>query len=142
MTKSVEWWVMRVAVLCVCVCVWFGAGCVERTIEVTSSPSGALVYLNDEEVGRTPLRVPFMYYGVYDVRLEAEGHKPLWTTGEAVAPWWEYPGPDLLAEAWPGAASVVRWHYELEPAPGVEEVDTDGLIDRAETMRRRVDEAD
>lgn len=53
------------------------AGCVQRVISITSQPSGALVYLNDEEVGRTPVSVPHLFYGVYDVRLE---HRGQWLT--------------------------------------------------------------
>ncbi|MCC5829414.1 MAG: PEGA domain-containing protein [Phycisphaeraceae bacterium] len=48
-------------------------GCVRRTITITSEPSGALVHLNDQEVGRTPLTIGFTHYGVYDVRLTHEG---------------------------------------------------------------------
>jgi len=102
-----------------------------RNITVTSEPSGALVYLNDEEVGRTPVTVPFQFYGTYDVRLEAEGYKPLWTTHEAAAPFWEYPGPDLVGEAL-GGKSELHWNFILEPlAPGEE----DTLIDRSRQMR-------
>ena len=53
------------------------AGCVERTIKITSQPSGALVYLNDEEVGRTPTEVRFTFYGDYSVILRKEGHETL-----------------------------------------------------------------
>ena len=74
-------------------------GCVQRTISITSNPAGALVHLNDEEVGRTPLQVPFKFYGTYDVRLEKERYKPLWTSQKTDAPWWEAPGPDLIVEA-------------------------------------------
>lgn len=110
----------------------FVTGCgTTRTITVTSEPSGALVYLNDEEVGRTPVTVPFQFYGTYDVRLEAEGYKPLWTTHEAAAPFWEYPGPDLVGEAL-GGKSELQWNFILEPlAPGEE----DTLIDRSRQMR-------
>ena len=59
-----------------------GAGCVQRMIKITSDPPGALVRLNDEEVGRTPVTVPFTFYGVYDVRLHRE---PLWMAMEAAA---------------------------------------------------------
>ena len=48
-------------------------GCVQRIISVTSQPSEALVYLNDEEIGRTPISVPHLFHGVYDVRLEHDG---------------------------------------------------------------------
>ena len=35
-------------------------GCVQRTITVNSDPQGALVYLNDIEIGRTPVTVPIL----------------------------------------------------------------------------------
>ncbi len=110
-------------------------GCVQRTIAVTSEPAGALVWLNDEEVGRTPLAVPFTFYGTYDVRLEKDGFAPLWTVGQADPPWWEYPGPDLMAELMPWRPeSRVEWHYELAPAPAPA-VAGRGLTERARELR-------
>jgi hypothetical protein len=103
------------------------------TITVTSQPSGALVHLNDQEVGRTPLTVPFLFYGTYDVRLELEGYKPLWTSQRAKGPWWEAPGPDLAAEV-VGAESTFAWHFELQALPSEDAVvtaDTDALLQRA-----------
>ena len=126
-------------------------GCVQRMIAVTSEPAGALVWLNDQEVGRTPLEVPFTFYGTYDVRLEKEGYAPLWTVGEADPPWWDYPGPDLVAELMPwGAESRVAWHYELrtlgeaeraldlgagENGVGNEGGGGGGLVERARALR-------
>ena len=105
--------------------------CVQRTISITSSPTGALVHLNDEEVGRTPLQVPFAFYGTYDVRLEKDGYRPLWTAKKTKAPWWETPGPDLLAEMIPNNHVRQTWHFDLEAAGFVEE---DALIDRAAAL--------
>jgi len=109
------------------------AGCVQRTISITSEPSGVLVMLNDEEVGRTPLQVPFTWYGTYDVRLERAGYQPKWTTAEANAPWWEWPGPDLVAEAIPGAESHIAWHFTLEPN---QPIDEPAFVDRARQLQR------
>jgi len=109
-----------------------GGGCVERMISITSQPSGALVHLNDEEVGRTPLSVPFTFYGTYDVRLEADGHQPLWTARKASAPWWETPGIDLAAELIPKGRSHIEWHFYMEPEPAPVEA---ALIDRATEMK-------
>src|SRR5262245_33218461 len=110
------------------------AGCVERTVSITSDPPGALVWLNDREVGRTPVDVKFDYYGTYDVRLEREGSEPLMTSGKADAPWWEFVGIDLIAEALPFRFhSHIKWNYVLEPATG----DRAALIGRAEALRDR-----
>ena len=113
----------------------YAVGCVERTISITSEPSGALVHLNDEAVGRTPLTVPFKFYGLYDVRLEAEGHDPLWTTHKAAAPWWETIGLDLLAEMVPHAKVELDWHFALTPATAPDKIDVDLLLDHARQMR-------
>jgi len=118
-----------------------GLGCrggVQRTIHITSDPGGALVHLNDQEVGRTPVAVPFTFYGTYDVRLEAEGHRPLWTEADADPPWWDHLGPDLFAAAVPGAKSDVRWHFDLEPVGSADDVDPDALLERAEGLRQQV----
>src|SRR2546426_127411 len=91
-------------------------GCIERTISIESAPPGALVYLNDQEIGRTPITVPFTFYGTYDVRIEKEGYQSITTLQKAQAPWWEAPGPDLFAEAIPGEHSVnLKWNFTLEP---------------------------
>lgn len=119
-------------------CLFGAVGCVQRTIEVTSEPTGALVHLNDVEVGRTPVAVPFTFYGTYDVRLEREGYHPLWTEREANAPWWDVPGPDLIAEMVPRLQSRVQWHFDLEDAPPAGEVDTEQLLDHAQQMRARL----
>lgn len=114
-------------------------GCIQRTITIESTPPGALVHLNDVEVGRTPVTVPFTFYGVYDVRLERDGYQTLSTSTKAQAPWWEAPGPDLAAEALPGEQRVdLKWHYELQPA---EPMDESVLIDHAKQLRATFDQS-
>lgn len=110
-------------------------GCVERTISVTSEPAGALVYLNDEEVGRTPVTVPFTFYGAYSVRLERDGYHALGTQQKAVAPWWEMPGPDLFAEMIPNNRVKLAWHFDLEKADAT---DPDTVIDHASQLRSQL----
>ncbi|HBS28140.1 MAG TPA: hypothetical protein DEB06_01525 [Phycisphaerales bacterium] len=114
-----------------------GGGCVERRMVITSEPEGALVSLNDVEVGRTPLEVGFTYFGVYDIRLRREGYEPLVTSREAVAPLHEWPGVDLVAMAVPVRKStVVRWHFTLEKSSE----DRDALLFRALELQQMLDE--
>lgn len=108
------------------------AGCVKRTVLVTSTPPGALVYLNDREVGRTPVEVEFTYYGRYDVRLVADGFEPIQTYADANPPLWDMAGPDLLAEVAPlDLRSRTAWHFDLQPVDN----DPDALADRARSLR-------
>jgi hypothetical protein len=112
------------------------AGCVRRTITITSDPEGALCRLNGREVGRTPVEVDFVYYGEYDVVLEKDGYEPLLTSGAAIPPWWENIPLDLAAEAMPGEPRAdIRWHYQLQPRDD----DPVGLVERARGLRERVE---
>lgn len=110
----------------------------QRTLHIDSDPQGALLWLNDQEVGRTPVTVPFTFYGTYDVRLEAEGHEPLWTTQEASPPWWEHPPLDLVGEA-AGGEVRLSWHFVLPEAKPTDDEATDRLIDHARQMRANVE---
>ena len=112
------------------------AGCIQRTITIESDPSGALVHLNDEEVGRTPVTVPFTFYGTYDVRVEKDGYQTLNTPQKAEAEWFEAPGPDLFVELMPWTTKAeLQWHFALDPlGPVSEEI----LLDHARQMRSLV----
>jgi hypothetical protein len=113
------------------------AGCVKRTMRITSDPSGALVWVNDREVGRTPIDVGFVHYGTYDVRLIKEGYEPLLTFGEANPPLWDNVPLDLAAELLPfELRSDVHWHYVLEPT----DESRTRLIERGEELRAELAE--
>ena len=106
---------MRVTITSILVFATF-VGCVKRKISITSSPQGALVWVNDREVGRTPIEFEFLYYGEYDLRLQKEGFEPIMTTRWAKTPVWELPLVDVFAEVVePNRESNVYWNFELDP---------------------------
>ena len=110
-------------------------GCVRRTITITTEPEGTLVWLNDREVGRTPVEVDFKYYGTYDVRLEHRGYEPMMTSGRADPPWWDHIGLDLIAElTLVDLESRIEWHYVLEPLDD----DHEALVNRARELRKEL----
>ena len=118
-------------------------GCVRRTMRITSDPSGALVYLNDREVGRTPVEVDFVHYGTYDVRLVRDGSEALLTFGQAKPPLWDVAGLDFVAEVLPvQLESRIEWHYVLEPAIADTEEAQAALVERARTTRRLLTEGE
>jgi hypothetical protein len=109
-------------------------GCIDRRITITSEPPGAIVWLNDVELGRTPITTRFTWYGHYDVRLRLEGHEPIATNRGTRMPIYEVPPIDLVASALP--IGVRRhWHFELAPLPVPSPEAEAQLLDRAREFR-------
>jgi len=119
------------------------AGCVEREMTITSEPAGALVYVSDKEMGRTPVTFRFLWYGDYEVVLRHPGHKTLTASADITPPLYEIPPLDLLSEIAPWTYRDRRYlHYQLEalPSPATEEeaqrLDEE-LLQRAADMRQK-----
>jgi hypothetical protein len=111
-------------------------GCVERRFRVESNPPGAYVHINNTPYGPTPVDVPFLYYGDYDVTLVKEGYETKKVKQPVPAPWYQYPGIDFFAEAlYPAQLTDIRpLFYELEP---VCQPNLDLLKAEGEELRRR-----
>ena len=56
---------MKRAIVLIAAVLAAGGGCVEREMTLTTDPPGALVYVSDKEIGRTPVTQPFLWYGDY-----------------------------------------------------------------------------
>jgi hypothetical protein len=131
--------VLIVAAAAVSLC----AGCtgrVARSITIETSPPGAIVWLNDREVGRTPVTAPFTWYGVYSVRMELEGYEPLVVNERVAAPWYQWMFVDLAFETVvPGTRHDEHQFgpYELTPAKAS---DPQELILRARQFRNEAQE--
>lgn len=70
------------------------SGCVERRYTVRSNPPGALVVVNGEEIGRTPVSRSFTYYGDRDISLMMDGFQTQRVIQPVKAPWYD----NLLTE--------------------------------------------
>jgi hypothetical protein len=112
------------------------SGCVRRQLTVTTDPPGALVSLNGQEFGRTPVTRDFTWYGTYDVQLRKEGYETRKTTGKVIAPWWQWVPIDLVAELFP-LTDKRELHYTLAPTTQ-EAIDPQVMLDRAETLRHEL----
>ncbi len=110
-------------------------------MSINSDPPGALVFMNDQEIGRTPVTRDFIWYGWYDLQLRKEGYKTLKTRAEVIAPAWQWPPFDLAAEFSP--ARLKDRHqllFKLEPeglAPT-----NDEMLGRAEELRLQLESSE
>ncbi|HEY1922731.1 MAG TPA: PEGA domain-containing protein [Tepidisphaeraceae bacterium] len=114
-------------------------GCVERILSVQSNPPGALVYLNGQEMGRTPVERDFTWYGTYDVVVRHEGYETIKKNEPVIAPIYEWVPLDLFSELLPIPIKdrhVVK--YELKAMPPATEP-SPGLMNRAEEMKGKLE---
>jgi hypothetical protein len=110
-------------------------GCVERRVWIDTDPPGALVWLNDAQIGRTPVDVGITHDGTYDLRIEKEGFEPIVTGADVDGPLWDQPPFDFFAEVLPvDATHRTRWNFVLRAR---DESDA-ALAERAASFRARM----
>jgi hypothetical protein len=109
-------------------------GCVRRRMTVRSNPPGALVYVDDQEIGVTPAATSFIHYGTRKIQIFADGFEPLTVKQPFPAPWYQVPPIDFFVEnLWPWEIRDEREvFFELQP---LQIVPNEQLIERAEMLR-------
>ena len=116
-------------------------GCVRRTITITTDPPGALVFLNDQEIGRSEVTTDFLWYGDYGVALRKDGYETFKTHWQIKPPWYQYMPIDFFAEVlWPGHIHDAHTaHFVLEPRelPSAEELAERAVETRDRALDRR-----
>ena len=109
-------------------------GCVRRRMTIRSNPSGALVYVDNQEVGVTPVSASFTYYGTRQIQIFADGYEPLTVKQPFPSPWYEIPPLDFFFEnLWPHEIRDERAvTFDLQPQV---QIPNEKLIERAQMMR-------
>lgn len=111
-------------------------GCVERRYTIRTDPPNALVWVNGEEVGPSPVSRSFVYYGDREVVVMADGYRTQKFLQHCRAPWWNTGLTDWFTEnILPVTLRDERdWTFKLQPAtvPGREE-----LVNRADALRQQ-----
>jgi hypothetical protein len=124
------------SIFCLVACLAVG-GCVERRLTINTEPQGALVVLNDEEIGESPTSVSFQWYGDYNVRISKAGYETLKTHRELKGPWYdEFPfdffaqivNPDRIVDSY-------EWTFELSPK---RQISREELIRKAQAAKKQL----
>lgn len=90
------------------------AGCLRRTLSVRTEPAGALVYVNDQLRGETPLEYDFEWYGWHRVTVRKEGYARIDDRRLIRAPVYLWIPLDLVVELLPFPVHDRReWSYAL-----------------------------
>jgi len=110
-------------------------GCVQRRMTVRSNPPGALVYVDDYQIGTTPVSTDFVYYGTRKIRLIKDGYDTLTVQQPFPVPWYEVFPLDFVTEnLWPWEIRDERV-VDLAMVPAGT-VPAEAVVSRAELARR------
>jgi hypothetical protein len=124
------------SLLLFCVLLVGAAGCVERKLTINTNPAGAQVFLNDEEIGVSPVTASFNWYGDYNVTIRKQGCETLQTRRKLQAPWYDlFPFDFVTQIIYPGRIVDSRvWSFKLAPQ---KEVGRQELIKAAEQLSKQ-----
>lgn len=128
--RSPAWRVVCALALCA-----VATGCVQRRLTIRSNPPGALVYIDDYEIGTTPVSTDYIYYGKRKIRLVKDGCETLSVQRWIPPPWYEYFPLDFVSENLvPLELRDERTlEFDLQPQQATA---TEQLLGRAEHLRR------
>jgi hypothetical protein len=112
-------------------------GCVERELTIKTNPEGALVVLNDEEIGLSPVTVNFNWYGDYCVRITKEGYETLDTHRDLKGPWYDGFPFDFFAQILNPNRIVnsYEWTFFLSPK---RQMSREELIQNAQELQKQL----
>jgi hypothetical protein len=115
------------------------AGCVERKLTINTNPAGAQVFLNDEEIGISPVTTSFAWYGDYNITIRKQDCVTLQTHRKLEAPWYDlFPFDFVTGVLYPGRIiDSYEWSFDLEPQ---KEVGRQELIKAAEQIKSQAEQ--
>jgi len=127
---------MNKSLLLFCILTVSVAGCVERKLTINTNPAGAQVFLNDEEIGVSPVTTSFNWYGDYNITIRKRGCETLQTHRKLEAPWYDYFPFDFAAQIlYPGRIiDSYEWSFDLKPQ---KEIGRQELIQGAERLSKQ-----
>jgi hypothetical protein len=110
------------------------SGCVERRYTIRTNPPGALVEVNGEEIGRTPVSRSYTYYGDRDITLSMDGYQTQRLIQPIRAPWYDNLVTEFFTENLVPFTLRDERDFTYTMAPSTVPAKND-LISRGESLR-------
>jgi len=112
------------------------AGCINRTMHIETDPPGAVVWVDGDEYGKTPVDVHFTSYGSREVFLQMPDHATKREVVKLRAPWYAWFPVDFAADVLCPFTLQDRqsFAFTMEPLPPA---DVKALEGRAGAFREK-----
>lgn len=108
--------------------------CVRKRVTIISNPPGAQVFVDNREIGTTPVSTSYVYYATRSIRLQKDGYESLTVQRNFEPPWYEYPPLDLFSESFVPLELRDERVIEFQLIP-LQKVPTETIRQRADTLR-------
>lgn len=120
--------------LCMLVCLASSLGCIRKRMTIRTNPPGAMVYIDKQPIGLTPVSTTFTYYGTRSFEIVRDGYRTEKFLRKINPPWYAIPPLDFASETlWPFEQRDERIiDVQMSPEPVVPK---EALIASAEQLR-------
>lgn len=110
------------------------SGCVHRRMTIRSIPSGALVKVDGDEIGYTPVSVDFTYYATREITLTKDGYETQSVMQKVKTPWYQVFPLDAVSDNLLPFEVTNRHEFTYQLQPKVV-VPTEELLNRGNMLR-------
>lgn len=126
--------ITRLASVCMAVLITMQIGCIRKRMTVRTNPPGAMVYVDRQPIGLSPVSTNYTYYGTRNFEIVRDGYRTERFLRRFNPPWYAIPPLDFVSESlWPFERRDERIiDVQLTPDPVVT---NDALIDSGEQLR-------
>ncbi len=111
-------------------------GCmsVNRRMTVRTDPPGAMVKIDGQEIGFTPVAVDFTHYGTREITLIKDGYETLTTLQTVRPPWYQVYPLDFVSDNFLPFRVQNRHEFDYHMQPKLL-IPNDEILDRANSLR-------
>ncbi|MCA9004234.1 MAG: PEGA domain-containing protein [Planctomycetaceae bacterium] len=110
------------------------SGCVHRRMTIRSIPAGALVKVDGDEIGYTPVSVDFTYYATREITLTKDGYETQTVMQKVKTPWYQVFPLDAVSDNLLPFEVTNRHEFTYQLQPKVV-VPTEELLNRGNMLR-------
>jgi hypothetical protein len=119
---------------CLAITLVFSTGCIRKRMTVRTSPPGAMVYVDRQPIGISPVSVNYTYYATRNFEIVRDGYQTERFLRKFRPPWYAIPPLDFVSETlWPFEKRDERIiDVQLTPE---QPIPADALVESGEQLR-------
>lgn len=103
-------------------------GCTSRRLTIRSEPSGALVEVDGQRLGLTPVSMDFVHHGTREITLSAPGYETLTLQQPTPAPWYQKFPVDFVSDHFLPFRAINRYDFTYQLTPRTVDAEDPNLL--------------